>query len=155
MNVIRLGLLGGLIIFFASQALPTTAAANGLTSPVGTWQTIDDASKKPRSVVTIWEDGGKLYGKIDKIFYKPGEKEDPLCDKCEGERHNKPVIGMTFMWDLEKDDDEWNGGKILDPDNGEIYKCYVEVQEGGKRLKVRGYVGFALLGRTQYWQRVN
>lgn len=121
------------------------------TSPLGRWTTIDDDGKTATSVVEIQARGKKLHGKIVQLI-NPKEK-DPRCTKCEGKRKNQPIVGMEIMWGLERDGDEWSGGYILDPDNGEEYRCYIEVVEGGKRLKVRGYVGLALLGRTQYWQR--
>ncbi|NOZ00881.1 MAG: DUF2147 domain-containing protein [Deltaproteobacteria bacterium] len=139
-----------LAIAFSTQ----TAWAEAL-SPVGKWKTIDDDTGKPKSIVEIWERGGKVYGKILRLFRGPSEDQDPKCDKCEGFRKDKRIIGMTIMWGLSRDDDEWSGGKILDPDNGKIYRCYIEVQEGGKKLKVRGYIGISLLGRTQYWLKVD
>ena len=124
-------------------------------SPVGKWKTIDDDTGKPKSIVEIWERGGKVYGKILSLFREPDEDPDPLCDKCEGHRKDKRVISMTILWGLSEDGDEWSGGQILDPDNGKIYKCYIEAQDGGRKLKVRGYIGFSLLGRTQYWHKVD
>ena len=63
----------------------------------------------------------------------------------------RPLIGLRILWDLQKGSDQWSGGKILDPDNGKIYKCSISLD--GKKLKVRGFIGFSLLGRTQYWLR--
>jgi len=130
-------------------AAPATALAG--PSPVGYWTTIDDDGKTPSSVVQIFARGKKLYGKIVYLI-NPREK-DPVCTECDGARKNKRILGMEILRDFEEDDDEWSGGYILDPRNGTEYKCYLELQDGGKRLKVRGYVGIALLGRTQYWQK--
>lgn len=127
-------------------------AAKDPMSPAGVWKTIDDKSGKAKSLIKIWIKDGKLYGKVVKLF-EPDEP-NPLCDKCEGNLHNKPIIGMTVLRGLTKDGDEWNGGKVFDPESGKNYRCLIEVQDGGKKLKVRGYVGFSLLGRTQYWHRV-
>lgn len=120
-------------------------------TPVGRWKTIDDASKKEKSVVEIWEEGGKLYGKISQLLDTLPNDPNPKCVKCEGEQKDQPMIGMKIMWDLKKDGSEWSGGRILDPENGKTYKVYLALEDGGKKLKVRGYVGFSLLGRTQYW----
>jgi len=136
-----------------ADAKPADAAKLDPTSPVGRWKTVDDSSGKAKSIVEIWEEGGKVYGKITALLDQPPNDLDPLCTRCEGDLKNKRVIGMTILSGLTKDDDEWSGGKILDPDNGKFYKCYIAVQDGGKKLKVRGYVGFSLLGRTQYWLR--
>jgi uncharacterized protein (DUF2147 family) len=140
------------VTFFLAASDAAIAPAAEL-SPVGRWKTIDDNTGKPKSIVRIWEEGGKLFGKVESLILQPGEDPAPKCTKCEGERKDKPVIGMVILWDLTKDGSEWSGGKILDPDNGKTYRCYVEPVEGGAKLKVRGYIGFALLGRTQYWLR--
>ena len=134
------------VLLFASTALAEASA-------VGRWTTIDDETGKPKSVVTIWEEGGKLFGKIEKLFRPPDEDQNPLCVECDGELKDKPIVGMTILRDLEKDDDEWSGGTVLDPANGKTYSCTLEVQDGGKTLKLRGYLGISLLGRTQYWKR--
>lgn len=115
----------------------------------GKWKTIDDETNKPKSIVEIYEKNGMAYGKIIKLFKEPGEDPDPLCDECEGEKHNQKVIGMEIINEMEKDDDEWEGGTILDPENGKVYKCKIWVEEG--ELKVRGYIMF--LYRTQTWLR--
>jgi len=139
--------LATLTVLFASSALAQAPSA------VGRWTTIDDETKKPKSVVTIWEENGKLYGKIEKLFREPNEEQNPVCDKCEGALKNKPIIGMTILRDLKKDGSEWTGGTILDPANGKTYKATIAVEDGGKKLKLRGYIGIALIGRTQYWMR--
>jgi len=126
-------------------------------SPAGQWKTIDDETGKVKSIVEISVGtDGKLYGKIIKLFKKPDEDQDPVCDKCEGDKKDKKIIGMQIMWELEKDSEtEWEDGHILDPKNGKTYGCEIEVIENGAKLKVRGYLGFSLLGRTQIWLRVN
>lgn len=124
-------------------------------SPIGRWKTIDDETGKPRSVVRIWEKDGKLYGTIERLFRSPEEEQNPLCTKCEGELKDKPIIGMTILRDLVRDGDEWEDGTILDPANGKTYDVKIEVQDKGRKLKVRGFLGISLLGRTQYWERVD
>ena len=125
-------------------------------SPLGRWTTIDDETNKPKSVIRIWEKDGKLYGTIEKLFRGPDEEKNPLCVKCDGELKDKPIIGLTILRDLVQDDDEWEDGTILDPANGKTYNAKIAVQDGGKKLKVRGYVmGISLLGRTQYWMRAD
>ena len=130
--------------------LPSLAHGDELT-PIGRWKTIDDNTGKAKSIVLIWEENGKLAGKVESIIVEPGEDPNPTCTKCEGAKKDQPVIGMEILWGLSKNGSEWSGGQILDPDNGKTYKCYIEPVEGGAKLKVRGYIGFALLGRTQYW----
>ncbi|MBI5481499.1 MAG: DUF2147 domain-containing protein [Deltaproteobacteria bacterium] len=134
--------------------LAVLAGAPGLvaaapTTPVGRWKTIDDSSGKAKSIVEIYDRGGKLYGKIIKLILEPGEDPNPKCDKCKGDKKDKPVIGMVILEGLWREGDEWKGGTILDPDNGKTYRCKLKLEKG--KLKVRGYIGVSLLGRTQYW----
>jgi uncharacterized protein (DUF2147 family) len=131
---------------------PALAAAQDLT-PAGRWVTVDDNTGKDRSVVLITEKDGVLTGIIEKLILDPGEDPAPKCDKCEGAKKDQPVIGLEILWNLKKDDDEWSGGKILDPENGKSYKCWIQVIDEGRRLKVRGFIGISLLGRTQYWKK--
>jgi uncharacterized protein (DUF2147 family) len=121
--------------------------------PVGLWKTIDDNTGKPRGVVRIMEVNGEYQGKVEKIFPKPGEEPDPKCEKCDGARHNQPVIGMTILWGLTKQGDEYQGGEILDPENGKVYRAKMKLDGEEGKLSVRGFIGFALLGRTQTWVR--
>jgi uncharacterized protein (DUF2147 family) len=123
-------------------------------SPIGRWETIDDDTGEAKSIISIWEENGKLHGKIESLILEPDEDQNPLCDKCKGNLYNQPVIGMTILHNLSQDGQEWNGGTIMDPDNGKTYKCKIEVVENGTKLMVRGFIGISLLGRTQYWIRV-
>ncbi|MDP3946141.1 MAG: DUF2147 domain-containing protein [Lutibacter sp.] len=120
-------------------------------SIIGKWKTIDDETGKERSIVEIYESEGKIYAKIVKLLVK-GE-ENRVCENCKGANKNKPLKGLVVIDGLKKDGNEWNGAKILDPKTGKEYKCYLTLEEPNK-LKVRGYLGFALLGRTQYWYKV-
>ena len=122
-------------------------------SPVGLWKTIDDNTGKPRGLVRIMEVNGEYQGKVEKIFIEPGEDPDPKCEKCDGARHNQPVIGMTILWGLKKQGDEYEGGAILDPESGKVYRARMKLDGEGGKLSVRGFIGFALLGRTQTWVR--
>ncbi|OAB78894.1 DUF2147 domain-containing protein [Cochleicola gelatinilyticus] len=125
----------------------TTLFAQGV---MGDWKTIDDNTGEAKSIVTIYERDGKVYGKVKEIFNE--ERRDVVCVECTGKDKNKPVLGLEIIKDLEKDGDEYTDGTITDPENGKQYKCYITLEEPNK-LKVRGYVGFSLLGRTQYWVR--
>lgn len=137
----------------APNASLAGAPSSSETTPVGRWQTVDDATAKVKAVVSIWEEHGKVYGKIERILDPSSTDPDPRCDHCPGELKNRPLIGLRILWDLQKDGAQWSGGKVLDPESGRIYKCSIAVEEGGKKLKVRGFIGFSLLGRTQYWLR--
>ena len=138
-----------ILLLIALGLISTLAAAT--ENPVGLWRTIDDKSGKEKSLVRVTESNGQLQLTIEKIFREPGEDPNPLCDKCPGEKKNKPVIGMQIGNDLKKEGDVWSGGEILDPQNGKTYKCKVWLEGKGKKLHVRGFIGVSVLGRTQVW----
>jgi len=119
----------------------------------GRWKTIDDETGKAKSIVEIYKQDGKYFGRIDTLFREEGEDPDPVCDKCpeDDPRYNERITGMVILEDLKKDDDEWKDGRILDPGKGKIYDCKMWLEEGN--LKVRGYLFF--LYRTQTWYRVD
>ncbi|MDK9703008.1 MAG: DUF2147 domain-containing protein [Sulfuritalea sp.] len=134
-------------------AVSMTALADPM-SPVGTWNTIDDETKKPKSLVRITEKDGVYSGTVEKIV--DPKKQDSKCDECASDdpRKGKPVIGMTILTGLKKDGDNvYAGGTILDPNNGKTYNAKVTVIDEGKRLEMRGSILF--IGRTQTWIRVN
>lgn len=142
-----------LLLLAAGGAAAPVLAADPV-SPVGQWKTIDDETNTERSIVEIRDVGGELQGRILKIFPRPDEEPAPVCQQCEGERKNQPIIGMTFLWGLKPDgDDTWAGGAILDPKNGKVYNAKISLVDDGQRLRVRGYLGTPLLGRTQVWLR--
>jgi uncharacterized protein (DUF2147 family) len=141
-----------LAVTATALALFTVAHAQE-ASPVGVWKTIDDQTGKPKSLVRISEANGEYRGKVEKLFREPGEDQNPKCDKCEGALKDQPIIGMTIIIGMKKDGDEYNGGKILDPGNGKVYKSKMSLDDGGKKLNVRGYIGVPMLGRTQTWVR--
>lgn len=121
-------------------------------TPVGLWKTIDDDTGKEKSYVRITEDNGVVSGKIEKLI--DPSKPNPVCEKCTDERKDKPVTGMTIIRNVKKDGDQWDGGDILDPNNGKVYKVRLKPADDGKKLNVRGYIGVPMLGRTQTWIRV-
>jgi uncharacterized protein (DUF2147 family) len=122
-------------------------------TPTGLWMNIDDESGKPKAAIRIVEEGGEYVGRIEKLFTAPGEDANPICTKCDGARKNKPLIGMAILYGMKRNGDEYVGGKILDPDNGEVYSSKLTVLEHGAKLGVLGYLGVPMLGRTQIWIR--
>jgi uncharacterized protein (DUF2147 family) len=131
----------------------TPAAVANILSPEGQWKTIDDNTGNAKSIVEIWIDNGELKGKVLELINpkEPNQK----CEDCKGARKDQPIVGMEFIWGLTQEDGVWDGGEILDPDNGKIYRAKISVSENGQRLNVRGYIGFAFIGRTQTWERVS
>jgi uncharacterized protein (DUF2147 family) len=136
---------------FAALSTASTFAAE--LTPLGKWRTFDDETGKPKSIVEISESNGVVSGKVlEIIFSKKGP--NPVCEDCAGERKNQPVTGMTIIWDMKKDGDVWDGGRILDPSDGAEYGCKLTPIENGTKLQVRGFKGFSLLGKTKIWERV-
>ncbi|NBW46921.1 MAG: DUF2147 domain-containing protein [Betaproteobacteria bacterium] len=135
-----------------AAALPGIAAAQN--TPVGLWKSIDDETKTEKSLVRITEAGGTLTGKIEKLM--DPTKQDAKCDKCSDARKDQPVLGMTIITGVRAGSDKtlWEGGEILDPNNGKTYKVRIKPIDGGKKLEVRGFIGAPMLGRTQTWIRV-
>lgn len=140
-------------IALAATAFASFSACAQQASPVGLWKTIDDHSGKPKSLVRITESNGELRGKIEKLFREAGEEPNPKCDKCEDARKDQPIVGMTILTGMKPDGDEYDGGQILDPANGKVYRSKMSLADDGKKLDVRGYIGVPLLGRTQTWLR--
>jgi len=122
-------------------------------SPVGVWKSIDDKTKKERSIIRITEASGELQGVVEKIFDQPGDDPAHLCKECKGDLKDKPIVGMKILWGLKKDGATWSGGEILDPKNGRVYSAKITPSKDGKSLDVRGYFGVSLIGRTQTWLR--
>jgi uncharacterized protein (DUF2147 family) len=139
---------------FAALLGLASSIAFAQMSPVGLWRTIDDETKTEKSLVRITESGGVLTGKVEKIA--DPAKANANCDKCTDERKDKPVLGMTILRGVKPSSEAgtWEGGDILDPNNGKIYKVRMKPIDGGKQMEVRGFIGVALLGRTQTWARV-
>ena len=130
-------------------------AAAQATSPAGLWRTIDDSSKKDKSLVRIVEANGVYTGKVEKIV-DPDSPKDAVCKDCSDERKDKPILGMTIIRNMKQSGDDktvFEGGDILDPNNGKVYKSKMKLIDGGSKLEVRGFIGISLLGRTQTWVR--
>jgi uncharacterized protein (DUF2147 family) len=136
-----------------SLLLAGGAFAQDTSSAVGLWKNIDDHTGKPKALIRITEANGELRGKIEKLLRDPSQDQNPKCIKCGGELKDQPILGMTIINGMKKDGNEYNGGTILDPDNGKVYKSKMSLADDGKKLNVRGYIGVPLLGRTQTWVR--
>ena len=116
----------------------------------GTWITTDDETGNQKSEVLIFKENGKLYGKITKLLLP--EDQGKKCINCKGKNKDQSIVGMLIINDLQLDDYSWEDGTILDPKSGKVYDCNIEFEDSNT-LKVRGYIGFSLLGRTQIWKR--
>jgi uncharacterized protein (DUF2147 family) len=134
-----------LLAFFLLLASISTAQ-----SPLGVWKTIDDETGEAKSHIEVFEQGGKVYGKVVKLLKSAPDKK---CDKCPGDRKDQPLMGMILLTDLKMKDGYYQGGSILDPEKGKWYNCKVWLKDGDPNaLSVRGSVG--PFYRTQTWYRV-
>ena len=139
------------------MALAATFAASvafAQPTPVGLWKTIDDETKTERSLIRITETGGVLGGRIEKLLGADA-KQDAVCEECTDDRKGKPIVGMAIIRGVKKNAETeglWDGGTILDPNNGKTYKLRLKPSEDGKKLEVRGYIGPFF--RNQTWTRV-
>lgn len=144
-SFIRIGMICATSLALLPINMATAASAAGM------WTTFSDDDGKPRSVIRVVERGGVLSGTIVKIL-NPRPSDTGICSKCPGQFKNKKIVGMRFMWGLKKSGDNvWSGGKILDPKKGSIYSSKVTLE--GRTLKVRGYIGSPMFGRTATWRR--
>lgn len=117
----------------------------------GKWKSIDDKSGEAKSIIEIYNQQDKAFGKITQLLQPDPDDPDPLCDKCKDYRKDKRIIGMNIITDMVKDGKEWIDGEILDPENGKVYRCKLWIEDN--TLKVRGYVGF--IYRTQTWYKAD
>lgn len=139
----------------AALALLIQGAAWAQAVPTGLWKTIDDETKQEKSLVRVTEAGGVISAKVEKLL--DPTKQGTKCDKCSDDRKDQPVLGMTVIKNVKQNADDkalWDGGEILDPNNGKTYKVRMKPVDGGKSMEVRGYIGAPVLGRTQTWLRV-
>jgi uncharacterized protein (DUF2147 family) len=131
------------------------ASAFAQASPAGQWKTVDDNTKKEKSLVRIVETNGVFSGRVEKII-DPDSAKDAVCKECSDERKDKPIVGMTILRNMKPSGDDktlFEGGDILDPNNGKVYKAKLKLVDNGTKLEVRGFIGISLLGRTQTWIR--
>ena len=138
--------------WLALVALPLMLASLSASaqSPVGRWKTIDDNTGQVKSIVEITQAAnGTLSGRVAQVL-QSDRGPNPTCDKCSGDRRNRPITGMTILWDLRPDGSEWSGGTILDPANGKTYRSKAKMLDAN-RLGVSGCVAF--ICREQVWQR--
>jgi uncharacterized protein (DUF2147 family) len=132
--------------------LSTLPATGAEVSPAGLWKTFDDRTHKARGVVSIYEENGTFTGKIETSF--DPEELTRRCEKCSGDRKGQPVIGLVIMRGMTRHGSEYDGGEILDPETGFVYRCRLTLSGDGAKLMVRGYLGLSIFGRTQTWMRM-
>lgn len=139
----------------AFAALATASLlASAQSSPVACGK--PSTMSRERKVAGAHSRGQRPIDRHHREVFDPATKPDVKCDKCSDERKGKPILGMQILRGLQATSDKarWDGGEILDPNKGKIYKSRITLIEGGKKLEMRGYIGAPLLGRTQVWIRV-
>ncbi len=129
------------------------AAAADAPTPVGTWRTFSDKDGHESGRVQIVERDGALYGRVTAIL--DPAKRAGVCEKCRDDRRGQPVLGMEILRGMRLDGRIWDGGEILDPEEGATYRCTMRLEDAGRTLVVRGFVGLAMFGRSQHWQRAS
>ncbi len=136
-------------IALASVSVSALAQMN----PVGLWRTFDEKSGEAKAEIRIGDAGGALVGRIEKVL-EEGVHHHEVCEECRDDRRNKPIVGLEIVRGGRKADgrDVWEGGRILDPENGKEYRASLTPVDGGKKLDVRGFLG--PFWRTQTWSRV-
>jgi uncharacterized protein (DUF2147 family) len=135
----------------AAAALALGSSLLAQSSPVGRWRSFDEKTGQPKSIIEVVEVNGELQGKVERAFSPPAPSPNPLCDKCAGDRKNKPVVGMVMLWGMKKDGDEYSGGHLLDLETGRELRGKLKLLDGGKKLEVRGSVG--PFSRSVTWTR--
>ena len=135
-------LISALILFLSMNTMAQTC--------VGKWVTIDDETNKKKSIVELYKSDGKLYGKITYLFPREGREPNAKCTKCTDDRKNLPLVGLQIVRGCKWDGTQWEGGTIIDPENGKLYtvKMWLE-PDNSNYLNVRGYIG--PFYRTQKW----
>lgn len=133
-----------------TQALDATTVE--LPSPSGKWKTIDDRTGKITGIVVFREDHGQVSGTIETILDPP--VPNPTCYLCSGALKDQPLVGMRVLWGFKRNGNQWTGGQVLDPETGKVYRALFALEDGGNKLRLRGYVGMPIFGRTQHWLRV-
>ena len=138
-------------VLVAISSLPLGAAE---PSAVGLWEQVDENTGKAESWFKITERNGVYEGTIVKIFFKPGEDENWVCDKCEGAERGAPVLGLKLIKGMQRDGISYENGTIMDPRDGSVYRALMKISPDGQKLEVRGYLGISLFGRSQTWKRL-
>jgi uncharacterized protein (DUF2147 family) len=146
LHVFAVVLLG---MSFADDAQPQQLSAK-LQNAIGHWQVVNSDGSPGGKVDTYLVDG-KLFGRVTEV--RPGRTPKDLCDKCSGEYKNQLILGMVMMRNFHTEGDDWVDGTVVDPENGKEYKGKIWA-DGKDTLKMRGFIGISLLGRTESWVRL-
>ena len=143
-----------IFLILSFLVLSAVSRADDVNAAVGNWQTINDSTKLPSSIVNISIKNGTLVGEISQLLSGSHFKPTDVCTKCPDAQKNKPIIGLVFLWGfVPNNNDEWVNGSVLDPKDGHIYRGTIKIVDNGTKMQLRGYWG--PFWRTQVWTRVN
>ena len=147
-----------LFFYFMTFLCLETGFAQAQIAPniTGYWKTIDDRTHQPKAILEIYSENNLFYGKVVGGYPVNGVTPHATCPKCPAPFTNQPVTGMRILWDMtyNAQNQDYQGGQILDPEGGHIYQALITPSADGKTLQARGYIGIPLLGRTQTWYRL-
>lgn len=145
------------LFFLILISLAPSFAVSRAMSPIGYWKTTDEVTGKAKSILHIYAWQNALYGRVVKIFPRPGYDQNEICTSCKGARQHQRIVGMIVMEGLKQASSnpaEWNDGQILDTLNGKMYHCSLTLVNHGQHLNVRDYIGLPLFGRSKTWLRI-
>lgn len=143
------------IVGLVLAGIATATAMASPQTPSGRWKVVSDVTNQPVAIMKVYEEDGEYRAMIEKILDKAPEDPPSICDKCPGALKGQPIEGLVIMQGLKPRGEGYGGGRILDPDTGNYYRVKMTLGEDGETLRVRGYLGVSLLGRTQTWYRVD
>ncbi len=147
MKTICLAVIAGLMLL-----APTAWSQAAASSPLGLWRTVDDKTGEVRGAVRLFDSNGLIYGKIERVIDPKAIGQ--ICDKCTGDRHDKPILGLDVIRGVHPDGaNRWSGGEILDPETGDTYRVSFRLEDDGQKLVVRGSILGGMIGRSQTWLR--